>query len=739
MELYLKPPKKILVFIAALLCYFTVHSQQQFTIEGNVKNMHGKNVEGVVVFIEGTFYETDTDSAGNYSLDIQATTNKEVTIIAEKKGYDAIFQDVILEEGSEPITVDLLFVNQTFNLEEVVVTVDRDVTEVKPVATESLGYIDVLANSADMNVIATLNAVSGAQQLGESGELSVRGGEGSETQYLFDGMILRNQLETSPQNQGSRLRFSPLLFKNFEFYAGGFSAEYGQALSSILVMESGDIPLERGISLVASPFFVDVTNNILIGKNQSLEVNANIQDFSIYSDLIEPDLAYQRLEKGPRTFSGSLFYKNRISDKGILKLFSYGYGAKVISLVDNIDDGTVKEKADVGNTNSFNLATLNYRFDAKNELKLGVSYGFNEDSIREDILREDLYETGDPRKRVVKDFHAKTKYTTALTSSILLNTGAEFFNQSSKFSDNLDSKTLNDNLLALYTEGRVKIVKNLFTSLGARYEYSWLTANGNLAPRYNLSYDNTRTKVNFSYGQFYQQTSLDNLLLNTSLNYLKADHFILSFEKKYVNHILKLDIYNKDYKRLLRNVNEVVTTDGGGYAKGIDFSVKGKKIFKKYTYQLGYSFLDSKRLYLDFPIEAPVRFSAKHSASFLVNSTFFKDDLTVSLNYNYNSGRPYYNPNRSEADFNSDLTTDFHDLSANFFYSIKIKNTPLLLMTSISNILGSEQTYGYQYSDVDLSLSRPIRSLYNRFVFVGCYVSLGSDKSKEYIDEIINN
>lgn len=722
-----------------ILSFGTLYAQGQLRVEGTIKNLQGERVEGVTIFVEGTFNETDSDANGEFQLEIQKNASKMFTIIAEKNGYDAIFQEVTYEDDDEEITVDLFFMNQTQNLQEVVVTGNRSVTEVKPVSTESIGFVDVLANSAQLDVISSLSSISGTQQVGETGELSVRGGTGAETQYLFDGMILRNQLQTSPQNQGSRLRFSPQLFKNFEFYAGGYSAEYGQALSSILVMESSDIPLEKGLSVVVSPFFLDVTDKRHIGKNQSLEINANVQDFSIYTDFIEPDISYQRLERGPRSISGSLFYKYKISDKAFFKLFSYGYAAKITSLLDNIDDSNFVEKSNIDNVNSYNLASLRYKVSPKSDLKLGMSFGYNKDGIQTNFLEGTDYVEGIPRERATTDIHAKAKFSSEISPTFVINTGTEFFNQRSKFSTDASSRTIGDNLLAIYSEGRLKLAKNVFTTLGTRYEYSWLTNRGNIAPRYDLTYDNSKTKVNFSYGDFYQQTSLDNLLVNTDLNYLKANHFILSMERQYLRHVLKLDLFNKNYKRLIRSNENILNTDGNGYARGIDASLKGQKIFGKYTYQLGYSFLDSERLHLNFPVAAPVRFAAKHTASFMVNRSFMDEKFTVSLNYQYNSGRPYFNPNRTENDFNRDITPDFHDLSANFFYTVKIKNTPLLFLASLSNVFGNEQTYGYEYSDLNQNLRRPIRSLYNRFLFVGCYIPLGSDNSKDYIDELINN
>src|SRR5690606_11762862 len=93
---------------------------------------------------------------------------------------------------------------------------------------------------ATADIAGALNTLPGTQKAGESGRLFVRGGDGSEARTFIDGMVVLEAYGTSAPNTPSRGRFLPFMFKGISFSTGGYSSEYGQALSSALVLESKD-------------------------------------------------------------------------------------------------------------------------------------------------------------------------------------------------------------------------------------------------------------------------------------------------------------------------------------------------------------------------------------------------------------------------------------------------------------------------------------------------------------------
>lgn len=728
------------IIILLLFIIFSININAQIRVEGVVKDIYNEPVSGATVYIDGTFFETDTDSRGNYVLIINGKIGS-FNIIAEKKGYESVFKGVEFKKGVIHKIVNLLFTNKINEIDEVTIFSKRLVSEVEVGANQSINELDVLANASDASIITSFNNVNGSEQVRETGELSVRGGSGDETSYFFDGMILRNQLGASVENQGSSFRFSPSLFKNIELKPGGFSVEYGQALSSILTMTSKDISKEKSINVLISPFFIDINSSFLLNKNQSLETNINASDFSLYQNLLKPDLSYLKLDKGPKTFGGNLFYKYKINEKAFLKIFSYVSSAKITSTQEDINDLVIKYKSNVENLNSYNLASFKYDISKKSKLNLGIAYGYNFDQIQTDSLNRNLLIDGLPLKKTSNDFHSKITFKSSLTPVFSIKAGSEFFNQSTSFGSNETKVTILDNLIATYLESTSEIFRNLYMTSGIRYEYSSLTKKNNLAPRFNLSYINKKDqlKISAAYGDFFQQGSAEELLKKPSLNYLKATHQIITIEKKSKNHIYKIDFFNKDYKNLIRNIDEELDNKGSGFAKGFDLLIKGRKVFNKYSYQLTYSYLDTKRLFRRYPVKAPVTFASKHKASLNINRSFFDEAFVTSVTYSYNSGRHYFNPNRTLSEYNQDITNDSHVLNTNLIYSFKIKDTPILLISTVSNILGRKQIFGYEYSNKNFDIRRPISPLYDRFIFVGCYITFGFNKSEEFINNLINN
>jgi hypothetical protein len=69
---------------------------------------------------------------------------------------------------------------------------------------------------------------------------------GEETQQFIDGTLVNNPYYTSVPDIATRGRFSPFLFRGTVFSTGGYSALYGQALSSAVILESIDFPERTG-------------------------------------------------------------------------------------------------------------------------------------------------------------------------------------------------------------------------------------------------------------------------------------------------------------------------------------------------------------------------------------------------------------------------------------------------------------------------------------------------------------
>ena len=113
-----------------------------------------------------------------------------------------------------------------------------------------LDPIDIVTTaSANGDITGALKTLPGAQQVGESEGLFVRGGTAAETKTFIDGTLVNNFFYSSVPNIAQCGRFSPFIFKGTVFSTGGYSALYGQALSSALILESIDLPEQTSANL----------------------------------------------------------------------------------------------------------------------------------------------------------------------------------------------------------------------------------------------------------------------------------------------------------------------------------------------------------------------------------------------------------------------------------------------------------------------------------------------------------
>ena len=152
----------------------------------------------------------------------------------------------------------------------------------------------------------------------------------------------------------------------------------------------------------------------------------------------------------------------------------------------------------------------------------------------------------------------------------------------------------------------------------------------------------------------------------------KATHYILNFQHVDDKRTFRIETYYKQYADLVKFMPDT-NNKGNGYASGIDIFWRDKKTVKYGDYWISYSFVDTKRNYREFPVLATPTFVAKHTLSIVAKYFFPKISLSVGATYVFATGRPYYNPNKSDQEYLTDFTRYYHNFSLNFSYLTSIK------------------------------------------------------------------
>jgi hypothetical protein len=205
------------------------NAQQLGNLTGKVVDEQGKALFSASVGIEGTTLGTVTDNEGNFILKVPA--GKSLILTVYYLGYKTYKQDIQLQIG-ETITLSVILYPEIKVLEDVeVFGIQQRENTLVPINIKSIDQLPNTSGNIEA-IIKTLPGVASGNEL--SAQYSVRGGSFDENLvYVNDIEIYRPMLIQSAQQEG--LSFvNPSMVSSIQFSAGGFDAEYGDKLSSVL-------------------------------------------------------------------------------------------------------------------------------------------------------------------------------------------------------------------------------------------------------------------------------------------------------------------------------------------------------------------------------------------------------------------------------------------------------------------------------------------------------------------------
>jgi hypothetical protein len=743
--------KKILFLVP---CFFSLQAAfSQTAISGKIKDGRGRPVPGASITIKNSFDGATSDSSGNYRFSASDTGNQHITV--SSIGYHPLEQPILLT--GKTIYLDLQLKEEPNEMTAVTITAGSFSAgdSKRGAVLSSLDVATTAGSNAD--ITAALKTLPGAQQVGEQEGLFVRGGTGEETKQFIDGSLVNNPYFTSIPDISTRGRFSPFLFKGTVFSTGGYSALYGQALSSVVLLESIDLPEKSEVDASLSPLVVGVgTQQLAKDKKSSWGVSYNYTNVGLYFDLVKQTPDYFRL---PQFHSGDANFRIKTKNGGMIKYYTtFGYNQLGLRRPD-VDSANLKNAFDLNNHNWYN--NLSWREYLNNgwKMNLSASYSTNLDDINQQVQGSNNQPRNFPDSVFwmnVKNFAMKNRQDLAQTKAVFekklgglsaLRFGGEYWYNNNPFLYQDTSRRLQDNLFAGFAETDIYITNELAAKVGLRYEYSSLIKKSDLAPRISLAYKTGKdAQISAAYGVFYQKADNQQLFYTQNLGFTQATHYIVDYQKMTKDQIFRIEAYYKKYKDLIKTIpiNYFYfnyNNNGSAYARGIDFFWRDKKTFKNFDYWISYSYLDTKRDYLNYPGQITPDFAAKHTAS-LVMKRFFIDWKTgFNLTYTYTTGRPYYDflINNAGKYYTAaqGYTKDYNTLNFSMEYvpSMGKKNpkTFVVLFASMSNVLGYNAIYGYNYS-FNGQEKQAIVPPAQRFYFIGCFLSWGVDRTQDAIN-----
>lgn len=714
-------------FFTLLILLVSLFTQAQTTISGTVIDTNKQPILGANVYLKGTYDGASTLADGSFSFTTSNTGQQSLvisfvsfeTITLTKQVTDLHDLKIVLKDDINTLDAVVLSAG-TFAAGD-----NSKISVLKP--------LDVVTTASALgDFVGALQTLPGTTTVSEDGRLFVRGGDAEETQIFIDGIRVFTPYSPTTNNIPTRGRYSPFLFDGITFSTGGYSAEYGQALSSVLELNTVNQPDQEKTDIGVMSVGASLGNTQIWGKN-SLSVNAAYINLSPYLQVFDDRNDWK---KPFETFSGEAVFRHK-TDNGLLKLYS-AFDTSDFSLVQ--DDINYQEGIPIAlnNKNVYFNGSYNQVLNSNWTLATGLSYTYAKSKVN--IFDSKIQSTEN-------SVHAKLKLKHHVSNRFKLNFGAEQF--TTQFSEDYNDAIINNvtygynnNLTAVYTEADIFFSKNLALKAGFRAEYSALFDQATLSPRASLAYKTgSKSQLSLAYGNFFQQPNSAILKFNQNLNAQQAQHYILNYQFNADGKIFRAETYYKKYSDLVKYDTDLTSFDtnfnntGSGYATGLDLFFRDNKSIKNIDYWVSYSLLDTKRDYKNFPIAAQPNFANTHNLSVVGKYWIDSWKSQVGLSYNFASGRSYTDPN--QMGFLNQKTKAYNSLSVNWAYLLSPQK---ILYFSVNNALGFTNVNGYQYSDTPningQFNSRALRPAADQFFFVGFFWTISQNGTDNQLDNL---
>jgi hypothetical protein len=668
---------------------------------------------GVNVFLEGTLEGASSDENGNFKF-VTGETGK-FNLLIRMIGYEEFKKELFLE--GKLITIKARLKEEAVKGEGVIIKASSFTTGEEGGVT--LTPLEVLTTpGAAADVCWAIKSFPGVQQVEEGAGLFVRGGEVTETKFILDGANVYHPYRYESPTGGFFGTFTPFLLKGTYFSSGGFGAEYGNALSGVLSMESRDLPSQRVIDLGVGLANFSVGGEVPINDRLGINFSGNRSNTKPLFDFNNVDADFTEY---PFSYDLNLNLAWHYSEGGRAKLFFFREKDNVgVSIEDPTWAGNYYG---TGNSNLYNLL-IDHTLSDNSFVKFNLSrtdFGKETEITSSDEYILDLKETDEITQAKVLLEKQTWMYFKLGSCVEQRNSYFEGFVPSEE--DSLDpsvpsnyyDRAYKSYISSVFMEGTSFFPYNLSLTSGIRFDYDSKSGKDVFDPRFSLSWK-TFEEITIAlaagiFHQFYEPWRYDPVYGNPDLDPMEAKHYIISGTWENAGGMIRVESYYKDYERLIKEDDSLnYISLGDGYARGIDFFVK--KSFEKVEGRIAYSYLKSERNWQDYSALFPPDFDITHNLSAILNVSPVESFL-IGAKYMYATGKPF-TPLGGE--FRSERLPSYWtlDLSVSYLYSF-FDNNLTVFYFSVNNVTNRNNILGYYNGDVN----EPIESSYGRLYYFG--------------------
>lgn len=700
---------------------------------GSVRDLAGRPLPAADAFLLETLEGASTDSAGVFRF--ATSRSGPATLVVQQTGYLEV-RRVLELPLSGPVAITMQLAPVTLEA----ITVEAGTYRLGNLPDVTLDELEVVhtpGTAADP--FRAIQTFPGLQSVGEGAGLFVRGGDISETRVLLDGATVISPFRLDTDHTISFGRFDPFQLRGIRFSAGGFGAEYGDALSAIADLESADKPATSELGLTAAIGSLSAGLNLDLSGSAGLRVTATRTDTELLMRMTGRRDEFDEVP-GSSDLSGGGQWRYRAG--GSVKAHGLLQTERVGVRID--DPGHSGIYRSDGRADLLSLSGLD-DLDG-----FGVVWGLATSGSRKD---EDFGAFQlDREDRLTQ---ARARVEVPLGRGVSLAAGTELEHRTADLAASIPTHS-HDNApgaattvfssdesgarLGAFGEVEVQSSSVLRLLLGLRADRSTFTGHVTADPRLSATLrPTTHLTVTAAWGVFHQVPDpllFEPALGDPTLPAMSARHLIAGAAWDDGTRLIRVEAYRKRYDALAAQTREGVTRGGGtGAATGVDLFVKEDIAVLGLDARLAYSFIRSERTDPNSGVLAPSPFDATHTLNIVLNRGF-ADWLETGLAYRAATGVPFTPVRSATFDPDRDLWRPLHgapmsqrlptyarlDLSATVLRSLWADNLTVLFV-SVMNSLDRANVREYRYS-ADYSERIPLKTPFPRTIYFGVTTTL---------------
>ncbi len=310
--------RQIIILFSILASIFTCigANAAPVKIQGLVTDENNEPLEFVSIRISGTAIGATSGLDGKYSL--SAPEADTIRVVFTCIGYEDSNRRLIEPKGD--VTLNVKMLPKTYALEGVQVTdFQRQLNTVQRIDTESARLAPDATGGSVEGLLTTMAGVTSGNEM--SSQYNVRGGTYDENLVYINGVeVYRPQLVSSGQQEGLSI-INPDMVDAIGFSTGGFSAQYGDKMSSVLDITYRQPEAFEGaasLSLMGGSLTIGTSSN-RFSQLHGIRYKSNSSLLSSMDDKGEYDpryfdyqtnLSYKFSDKVKATFLGNIAINN---------------------------------------------------------------------------------------------------------------------------------------------------------------------------------------------------------------------------------------------------------------------------------------------------------------------------------------------------------------------------------------------------------------------------------------------